>query len=60
LWLTLDRWLYRHNAVVAAQQLTYVGYMAHARRKFSEAGKAQGKNSKASRAQQGLAWIKKL
>tara|TARA_B100001540_G_C15815353_1_gene646942 strand:+ start:2423 stop:2563 length:141 start_codon:yes stop_codon:yes gene_type:complete len=46
--------------VVAAQQLTYVGYMAHARRKFSEAGKAQGKNSKASRAQQGLAWIKKL
>jgi len=49
-----------YNAVVAAQQLTHVGCMAHARRKFSEAVKAQGKNSKAGRAQQGLAWIQKL
>lgn len=49
-----------YNAVVAAQQLTHVGCMAHARRKFSEAVKAQGKNNKAGRAQQGLAWVQKL
>lgn len=49
-----------YNAVVAAQQLTHVGCMAHARRKFSEAVKAQGKNKKAGRAQQGLALIQKL
>lgn len=49
-----------YNAVVAAQQLTHVGCMAHARRKFSEAVKAQGKNKKTGRAQQGLALIQKL
>ncbi|HAN69834.1 MAG TPA: IS66 family transposase [Halieaceae bacterium] len=49
-----------YNAVVAAQQLTHVGCMAHARRKFSEAVKAQGKNKKVGRAQQGLALIQKL
>jgi transposase len=49
-----------YNAVVATQQLTHVGCMAHARRKFSEAVKAQGKSKKAGRAQQGLALIQKL
>lgn len=46
-----------YNAVVAAQQLTHVDCMAHARRKFSEAVKAQGKNKKAGPALQGLALI---
>lgn len=49
-----------YNAVVAAQQLTHVGCMAHARRRFSEAVKAQGKNGKTGKAHQGLAFIQKL
>lgn len=46
--------------MVTAQGLTHVGCMAHARRKFSEAVKSQGRNKKAGRAQQGLALIQKL
>jgi transposase len=34
--------------------------MAHARRKFSDAVKGQGKDKRAGKAQQGLAWIQKL
>ncbi|MDO8864263.1 IS66 family transposase, partial [Haliea sp. E1-2-M8] len=49
-----------YNAVVAAQQLTHVGCMAHARRRFSEAVKAQGKRGKTGKAHQGLAYIQKL
>jgi len=49
-----------YNAVVNANQLVHVGCMAHARRKFSEAVKAQGKNKKAGKAQHGLALIQKL
>ncbi|MEQ8693405.1 MAG: IS66 family transposase [Pseudomonadales bacterium] len=54
-----------YNAVVAAQQLIHLGCMAHARRKFHEAVKAQGKKGKgqpasAGKAQQGLALIQKL
>ena len=49
-----------YNAVVQSNQLTHVGCMAHARRKFSEAVKAQGKNKKAGKAQHGLALIQKL
>ena len=41
--------------------IVHVGCWAHARRKFDEAVKAQGRNSrKAGRAYQGLAWIQKL
>jgi transposase len=47
-----------YNAVVAVNNLTHVGCMAHARRKFSEAVKAQGK--KEGKAHRGLALIRKL
>jgi len=51
-----------YNAVIAAQSLTHIGCMAHARRKFSEAVKAQGpsKKKKRSKAHHGLALIQKL
>ncbi len=51
-----------YNAVVEANGLTHVGCMAHARRKFSEAVKAQGKNKnkKKGKAHHGLALIQKL
>ena len=49
-----------YNQVVAHNQLTHVGCMAHARRKFSEAVKSQGKNKKAGKAQHALALIQKL
>jgi transposase len=49
-----------YNAVVAENALTHVGCMAHARRKFSEAHKAQGKNKKKGKAHQGLVLIQKL
>jgi len=53
-----------YNAVVSANDLTHVGCMAHARRKFSEAIKAQGKsknkNRKGGHAHRGLALIQKL
>jgi transposase len=49
-----------YNAVVAANGLIHVGCMAHARRKFSEAVKAQGKNKKKGKAHQGLILIQKL
>jgi transposase len=49
-----------YNAVVAKNELTHVGCMAHARRKFSEAVKAQGKKKKRGKAHQGLALIQKL
>jgi len=49
-----------YNAVVAVNGLTHVGCLAHARRKFDEAVKAQGKNKSAGKAQRGLALIRKL
>lgn len=49
-----------YNAVVAMNGLTHVGCMAHARRKFSEAVKAQGKKKQNGKAQRGLAFIQKL
>jgi transposase len=49
-----------YNAVVSANQLVHVGCMAHARRKFNEAVKSQGKNKKAGKAQHALALIQKL
>lgn len=53
-----------YNAVVAANNLTHVGCWAHARRKFHEAVKAQGKKAKGTsgggKAQQGLALIQTL
>jgi hypothetical protein len=49
-----------YNGVVAEGSLIHVGCMAHARRKFSEAAKGQGKNPRQGKAQQGLAWIQKL
>ncbi len=49
-----------YNAVVAANGLIHVGCLAHARRKFSEAVKAQGKNKKKGKAHQGLILIQKL
>jgi transposase len=49
-----------YNAIVAANGLVHVGCMAHARRKFSEAVKAQGKHKKKGKAHQGLILIQKL
>jgi len=49
-----------YNAVVAENQLIHVGCMAHARRRFSEAVKAQGKNKKRGKAHRGLTLIQKL
>ena len=49
-----------YNQVVAHNGLVHLGCMAHARRKFSEAVKAQGKSKKAGKAQHGLALIQKL
>jgi len=49
-----------YNAVVALNHLTHVGCMAHARRKFDEAVRAQGKKQSASNAHRGLALIRKL
>jgi len=49
-----------YNAVVTANSLTHVGCMAHARRKFSDAVKAQGRNKKRGQAHRGLALIQKL
>jgi len=49
-----------YNAVVAKNQLTHVGCMAHARRKFSEAVKAQGRDKKRGKAHRGLKLIQKL
>jgi transposase len=49
-----------YNAAVAMNGLTHVGCLAHARRKFSEAIKAQGKKKKKGRAQQGLIRIQQL
>jgi len=49
-----------YNDAVAVGDLTHVGCMAHARRKFSEAVKAQGPNKQCGRAHRGLALIQKL
>jgi len=49
-----------YNAVVAVNGLAHVGCMAHARRKFDEAVKAQGKKPPAGKAHVGLALIRKL
>jgi len=49
-----------YNAAVAVNHLTHVGCMAHARRKFSEAVKAQGRNKKRGKAHRGLTLIQKL
>jgi transposase len=49
-----------YNAAVATNYLVHVGCMAHARRKFSEAVKAQGRNKKRGQAHRGLMLIQKL
>ncbi len=49
-----------YNAVVAANGLTHVGCMAHARRRFNDAVKAQGRNRKRGKAHRGLSLIRKL
>jgi hypothetical protein len=49
-----------YNAVVAANDLTHVGCMAHARRRFNDAVKAQGRNRKRGKAHRGLSLIRKL
>ena len=49
-----------YNAVVAGNGLTHVGCWAHARRKFDEAVKAQGKKKRAGRAWRALSLIQKL
>ena len=47
--------------MVSQNAITHVGCRAHARRKFDEANKAQGRGKKpAGRAMQGLAYIQKL
>ncbi|RLA26573.1 MAG: IS66 family transposase [Gammaproteobacteria bacterium] len=49
-----------YNAAVAKNDLIHVGCMAHARRKFSDAVKAQGRNKKRGKAHRGLTLIQKL
>jgi transposase len=49
-----------YNAAVTANGLTRLGCMAHARRKFTDAIKAQGKTKKRGEAHRGLALIRKL
>lgn len=49
-----------YNAAVAAGRLTHIGCFAHARRKFDEAIKAQGKHKRRGLAHRGLALIQKL
>ena len=49
-----------YNAVVAANDIVPLGCMAHARRKFDEAVKAQGKKPRGGRAWRGLSLIQKL
>ena len=49
-----------YNAVVAVNGLVHVGCMAHARRKFDEAVKAQGRKQPAGNAHRGLALIRNL
>ena len=49
-----------YHGVVAARSLKHVGCWAHARRKFDEAVKAQGKNKRSGRAWRGLALIQTL
>lgn len=49
-----------YNAVVAANDLVHVGCWAHARRRFSDAVKAQGRKRKRGKAHRGLALIQKL
>ena len=49
-----------YNAVVASNNLIHVGCMAHARRRFRDAVKAQGKNKKRGKAHRGLTLIQKL
>jgi len=49
-----------YNAVVASNHLTHVGCMAHARRRFSDAVKAQGRNKTRGKAHRGLTLIQKL
>lgn len=49
-----------YNAVVASNGLTRLGCMAHARRKFTDAIKAQGKSKRRGEAHRGLALIRKL
>ena len=49
-----------YNAVVQAQGLTHAGCLAHARRKFDEVLKAQGKHRRPGLAEAGLQQIQKL
>ena len=49
-----------YNAVVAASGLKQLGCMAHARRRFDEAIKAQGKNKRRGKAWRGLSLIQAL
>ena len=49
-----------YNAVVCAQGLTHAGCLAHARRRFDEAIKAQGKHKKKGLAEEGLQQIQRL
>mgnify|MGYP002641079523 CR=1 FL=1 len=49
-----------YNAVVVANGLRALGCMAHARRRFDEAVKAQGKNKRRGKAWRGLSLIQKL
>jgi len=49
-----------YNAVVGENAIVHVGCMAHARRRFADAVKAQGKKKKAGIAPHGLALIQKL
>jgi transposase len=49
-----------YNAVAARAGIVHVGCLAHARRKFSEAVKAQGKRQRAGKAWRGLSLIQRL
>src|SRR5690606_28256725 len=49
-----------YNAVAAKAEIVHVGCWAHARRKFNEAVKVQGKQQRSGKAWRGLSLIQKL
>jgi transposase len=49
-----------YNAVAARADIVHVGCMAHARRKFADAVKAQGKRQRTGKAWRGLSLIQRL
>ena len=59
-YLQSDGWEVYAGVAATGTDIRLIGCFAHARRKFDEAVKAQGKNAKTGKAQLGLAFIQRL